>query len=117
MGGIIIIIATIIPVLVVSNFTNIYISILLFTTIWLGFIGFADDYIKIFKKNKDGLKGKFKIIGQIILGLVVGLTLYFHPDVKIKDSGGNILETVAWCKYNTKEKTEPVGLKDPNELG
>ena len=59
MGGIIIIFATIIPVLVVSNFTNIYISILLFTTIWLGFIGFTDDYIKIFKKNKDGLTGKF----------------------------------------------------------
>ena len=101
MGGIIIIFATIIPVLVVSNFTNIYISILLFTTIWLGFIGFADDYIKIFKKNKDGLKGKFKIIGQIILGLVVGLTLYFHPDVKIKDSGGNILENKVYKSTKT----------------
>lgn len=101
MGGIIIIFATIIPVLVVSNFTNIYISILLFTTIWLGFIGFTDDYIKIFKKNKDGLKGKFKIIGQIILGLVVGLTLYFHPDVKIKDSGGNILENKVYKSTKT----------------
>ena len=101
MGGIIVIIATIIPVLVVSNFTNIYISILLFTTIWLGFIGFTDDYIKIFKKNKDGLKGKFKIIGQIILGLVVGLTLYFHPDVKIKDSGGNILENKVYKSTKT----------------
>ena len=104
MGGIIIIFATIIPVLVVSNFTNIYISILLFTTIWLGFIGFTDDYIKIFKKNKDGLKGKFKIIGQIILGLVVGLTLYFHPDVKIKDSGGNILENK---EYKSTKTTVP----------
>ena len=101
MGGIIIIFATIIPVLVVSNFTNIYISILLFTTIWPGFIGFTDDYIKIFKKNKDGLKGKFKIIGQIILGLVVGLTLYFHPDVKIKDSGGNILENKVYKSTKT----------------
>ncbi len=101
MGGIIIIFSTIIPVLVVSNFTNIYISILLFTTIWLGFIGFTDDYIKIFKKNKDGLKGKFKIIGQIILGLVVGLTLYFHPDVKIKDSGGNILENKVYKSTKT----------------
>ena len=101
MGGIIIIFATIIPVLVVSNFTNIYISILLFTTIWLGLIGFTDDYIKIFKKNKDGLKGKFKIIGQIILGLVVGLTLYFHPDVKIKDSGGNILENKVYKSTKT----------------
>jgi len=101
MGGIIIIFSTIIPVLVVSNFTNIYISILLFTTIWLGFIGFTDDYIKIFKKNKDGLKGKFKMIGQIILGLVVGLTLYFHPDVKIKDSGGNILENKVYKSTKT----------------
>ena len=114
-----IIIATIIPVLVVSNFTNIYISILLFTTIWLGFIGFTDDYIKIFKKNKDGLKGKFKIIGQIILGLVVGLTLYFHPDVKIKDSGGNILEnkvykstktTVPFLKNNELNENEFTGV-------
>ena len=104
MGGLIIIFATIIPVLVVANFTNIYITILLFTTIWLGFIGFTDDYIKVFKKSKDGLKGKFKIIGQIILGLVVGLTLYFHPDVKIKDSGGNILENK---EYKSTKTTVP----------
>ncbi len=104
MGGLIIIFATIIPVLVVANFTNIYITILLFTTIWLGFIGFTDDYIKVFKKSKDGLKGKFKIIGQIILGLVVGLTLYFHPDVKIKDSGGNILGNK---EYKSTKTTVP----------
>ena len=85
MGGLIIILSTIIPVLLFSNFTNIYIQILLFTTLWMGLIGFIDDYIKIFKKNKDGLKGKFKIIGQVILGLVVGLTLFLHPDVTIKD--------------------------------
>ena len=104
MGGLIIIFATIIPVLVVANFTNIYITILLFTTIWLGFIGFTDDYIKVFQKSKDGLKGKFKIIGQIILGLVVGLTLYFHPDVKIKDSGGNILGNK---EYKSTKTTVP----------
>ncbi len=104
MGGLIIIFATIIPVLVVSNFTNIYIIILLFTTIWLGLIGLTDDYIKVFKKSKDGLKGKFKIIGQIILALVVGLTLYFHPDVKIKDSGGNILENK---EYKSTKTTVP----------
>ena len=85
MGGLIIILSTIIPVLLFSNFTNIYIQILLFTTLWMGLIGFIDDYIKIFRKNKDGLKGKFKIIGQVILGLVVGLTLFLHPDVTIKD--------------------------------
>ncbi len=85
MGGLIIILSTIVPVLLFSNFTNIYIQILLFTTLWMGLIGFIDDYIKIFKKNKDGLKGKFKIIGQVILGLVVGLTLFLHPEVTIKD--------------------------------
>ena len=85
MGGLIIIVSTIIPVLFFSKFDNIYIILLLFTTLWLGLIGFIDDYIKIFKKNKKGLKGKFKIIGQIFLGFVVGLTLYFHPDVTIKD--------------------------------
>ena len=85
MGGLIIIMATIIPVLLFSNFKNIYIIILIFTTIWLGFIGFADDYIKIFKKNKKGLKGKFKLIGQISLGLIIGLILFYHPDVTIKD--------------------------------
>jgi phospho-N-acetylmuramoyl-pentapeptide-transferase len=85
MGGLIIIVSTIIPVLLFSKFDNIYILLLLFTTLWLGLIGFIDDYIKIFKKNKKGLKAKFKLIGQIFLGFVIGLTLYFHPDVTIKD--------------------------------
>lgn len=84
MGGIIIIIGTIIPVLLFSKFNNIYIILLIFTSIWMGVIGFIDDYIKIFKDDKKGLKGSFKIIGQIILGIVVGSTIYFHPDIKIK---------------------------------
>jgi len=86
MGGLIIIIATIVPVMLFSKVNNIYIIILLFTTLWLGFIGFLDDYIKVFKKNKNGLKAKFKIIGQTLLALIVGLTLYFHTDVTIKIS-------------------------------
>ena len=84
MGGIIIIIATLIPVLLFSKLHNIYIIILLVSTIWLGVIGFLDDYIKVFKKNKEGLKGKFKVVGQIGLGLVVGITLYFSDAVKVK---------------------------------
>ena len=84
MGGIIIIIGTIMPVLLFSKFNNIYIILLIFTSIWMGVIGFIDDYIKIFKDDKKGLKGSFKIIGQIILGIVVGSTIYFHPDIKIK---------------------------------
>ena len=84
MGGIIIIIGTILPVLLFSKFNNIYIILLIFTTIWMGVIGFIDDYIKIFKNDKKGLKGSFKVIGQIMLGIVVSLTIYFHPDVTIK---------------------------------
>jgi|TARA_B110000438_G_C15790346_1_gene640389 phospho-N-acetylmuramoyl-pentapeptide-transferase len=110
MGGLIIIIATIIPVLLFSNFKNIYIIILIFTTIWLGFIGFLDDYIKVFKKNKDGLKGKFKIIGQISLGFIIGLTLFYHQDVTVKDQNkiSNIEEIV---EYKSTKTTLPF-LKD-----
>lgn len=82
MGGIIIISAIVLPVLFWGNLNNIYIILLIFATLWMGFIGFLDDYIKVFKKNKKGLKGRFKIIGQVVLGLVVGLTLVFHPSVK-----------------------------------
>ena len=113
MGGLIIIMATIIPVLLLSNFKNIYIIILIFTTIWLGFIGFADDYIKIFKKNKAGLKGKFKLIGQISLGLIIGLTLFYHPDVTIKDQYG-VDEIQKKIEYKSTKTTVPF-LKD-NEL-
>ena len=113
MGGVIIIMATIIPVLLFSNFKNIYIIILIFTTIWLGFIGFADDYIKIFKKNKKGLKGKFKLIGQISLGLIIGLILFYHPDVTIKDRQ-QIDGVEKKIEYKSTKTTVPF-LKD-NEL-
>mgnify|MGYP006089781015 FL=1 len=85
MGGIIIIIATLIPVLLFSKLENIYIILLIVTMLWMGLIGFVDDYIKKFKSDKDGLKGYLKIIGQVILGIVVGSVLYFHPEVTIKD--------------------------------
>jgi phospho-N-acetylmuramoyl-pentapeptide-transferase len=85
MGGIIIIFATLIPVLLFAKLHNIYIILLIVTTLWMGIIGFIDDYIKIFRKNKDGLKGKFKILGQVVLGLVVGATLYFHPEVTMRE--------------------------------
>ena len=113
MGGLIIIMATIIPVLLFSNFENIYIIILIFTTIWLGFIGFIDDYIKVFKKNKDGLKGKFKLIGQISLGLIIGLILFYHPDVTIKDQFG-FNESFEKVEYKSTKTTVPF-LKN-NEL-
>lgn len=84
MGGLIIIISTLIPVLLLSKLDNIYIQLLIFTTIWMGSFGFIDDYIKIFKKNKKGLKGYFKILGQLFLGIVIGGTIYFHPDITIR---------------------------------
>lgn len=85
MGGLIIILATLIPVFLFAKLDNIYIIILIVTTIWMGAIGFADDYIKVFKKNKEGLKGRFKIVGQVSLGIFVGLMLYFNPDVVVKE--------------------------------
>lgn len=82
MGGLIILSAILIPTLLFAKLHNIYVITMLIATVWLGLIGFLDDYIKVFKKNKDGLAGKFKIIGQIGVGLIVGSILYFHPDVK-----------------------------------
>tara|TARA_B100001769_G_scaffold111444_1_gene86743 strand:- start:42 stop:1265 length:1224 start_codon:yes stop_codon:yes gene_type:complete len=84
MGGLIIIFSTIIPVFLLARLENIYIIILLVTSLWMGLIGGIDDYIKIFKKNKDGLKGRFKITGQIILGVFVGSVLYFHSDITVR---------------------------------
>jgi len=89
MGGLIIIVATLIPVLLLAKLNNIYIVLLIVTTLWMGSIGFLDDYIKIFKKDKEGLKGKFKVIGQVGLGLIVGTVLYFHPQVTVRTDTGN----------------------------
>ena len=86
MGGVIIIFAILIPCLLLGKLSNIYMILMLITTIWLGSLGFADDYIKIFKKDKEGLHGKFKIIGQVGLGLIVGLTLYLSPQVVIREN-------------------------------
>jgi len=85
MGGIIIILSILIPTLLFARLDNVYVILMIVTTVWLGFIGFVDDYIKIFKKNKEGLAGKFKVLGQIILGLVVGITLYFSDHAVIRE--------------------------------
>ena len=85
MGGLIIILAILVPVLLFANLTNIYIQLMIFTTIWLGILGFIDDYIKSFKKDKKGLSGKFKVVGQVALGIVVGSVMFFHPDIVIKE--------------------------------
>ena len=85
MGGIIIILGTLLPVLLLAQLNNIYILLLIVTTLSMGAIGLIDDYIKIFKKDKEGLQGKFKIAGQLVLGLLVGSVLYFHPSVTVKE--------------------------------
>lgn len=84
MGGLIILAAIVIPTLLFADLTNIYIILMLVSTVWLGTIGFIDDYIKVFKKNKKGLAGKFKVIGQVGLGLIVGATVYFHDDINTR---------------------------------
>ncbi len=110
MGGIIILASIIIPVLLFANLTNIYIILMLVATLWLGLIGFLDDYIKVFKKNKKGLRGKFKIIGQVGLGLMVGLTLYFSDDVMIR-------ERITITNENFQEfKTEEMVVDDAGGL-
>ena len=85
MGGLIIIASILIPTLLFAKLDNIYIILMLFTTVWLGGIGFLDDYIKVFKKNKTGLSGKYKIVAQVILGLIVGLVMYFNPSIVVRE--------------------------------
>lgn len=110
MGGLIIIISTIIPVLLFANLKNIYIILLIVTLVWMGIIGFVDDYIKLYKKDKDGLRGKYKIIGQIILGLFVGFTLFFHPEVTVKEQspfGIELHSADNLTEYKSTETTIP----------
>ena len=129
MGGLIIIISTIIPILLFSDFNNSYVIILLVSTFWLGLIGFIDDYIKVFKKNKAGLKGTFKIAGQVILGLYIGFNVYFNPDIKIKlssdslvdseqidnlRSSGNLKTTIPFFKNNELDYEQIFNIKPDN---
>lgn len=108
MGGFIILLSLLIPTLLFSKITNVYIILLVTSAIWLGAVGFVDDYIKVFKKNKDGLSGKFKIIGQIGLGIIVGLTMYFNEHIKVREYATNgtfvdhksLLTTVPFMKDN-----------------
>ena len=86
MGGVIIILSILVPVLLLGRLRNVYLILMIITTIWLGFLGGMDDYIKIFRRDKEGLKGKYKIVGQIGIGLIVGLVLWMSPDVKINEN-------------------------------
>lgn len=107
MGGIIIIAAIVIPTLLFAELGNIYVQLLLITAVWMGAIGFIDDYLKVKKKNKEGLKGRFKIVGQVGIGLIVGLVMVFHPDVVVPELGGvgfsdsnAIVSTLPFVKNN-----------------
>ncbi len=86
MGGIIIIVSILVPVLLIGRLRNVYLILMVVTIVWLGFLGFMDDYIKIFRKNKEGLKGKYKIIGQVSIGFIVGLTLWLSPDAVVREN-------------------------------
>ncbi|MBN1338645.1 MAG: phospho-N-acetylmuramoyl-pentapeptide-transferase [Bacteroidales bacterium] len=108
MGGLIILGAILIPTLLFAKLDNIYIVLMIFSTVWLGLIGFIDDYIKVFRKNKKGLAGKFKIYGQVALGLVVGLTMYFNENVVIREK---ISETEVRQPMQTEEG---MGVTDPS---
>ena len=121
MGGLIIIIATLIPVLLLTKLNNIYIILLVVTTLWMGTIGFVDDYIKIFKKDKQGLKGIFKVFGQVGLGLIVGSVLYFHPGVTVREKSTkpitfNQTENVSQTPVETKSTLTTIPFTKNNEL-
>ncbi len=86
MGGIMILLGILIPTLLFANLTNVYVILMIITTVWMGVIGFIDDYIKVFKKNKEGLAGRFKIVGQVGLAIIVGLTMFYHPNIVVRQN-------------------------------
>lgn len=121
MGGIIIIIAILVPTILLAALNNVYVILMIITTMWLGFIGFMDDYIKVFRKNKEGLKGRFKIVGQVGLGLIVGLTMYWSPDVLIRENieikGNNTrVEEVVYAKHDIKSTQTTIPFFKNNNL-
>jgi phospho-N-acetylmuramoyl-pentapeptide-transferase len=122
MGGLIIIFATLIPVLLLTKLNNIYIILLIVTTLWMGTIGFIDDYIKIFKKDKQGLKGIFKVIGQVGLGIIVGSVLYFSPAVTVREKSATPItfnqtgNTISQPAKEIKATTTTIPFTKNNEL-
>ena len=111
MGGLIIIAAILIPTLLMAKLDNVYVILLITTTLWLGMIGFLDDYIKVFKKNKEGLAGRFKIVGQVTIGLIVGLTLYFNQHVVVREVATPSLASVELVKLEAEQKLEYKDVK------
>ncbi len=120
MGGVIIILSILISMLLFGKLENIYIILMLVSTVWLGTLGFADDYIKVFKKDKEGLKGKFKIIAQIGLGLIVGLTIYFSPEIVVRENIeiriDNVIEDVTFKSEDVKTTSTTIPFVKNNNF-
>ena len=118
MGGILILSSILIPTLLFAKLDNIYVILMIITTVWMGFIGFLDDYIKVFKKDKKGLAGKFKILGQVSLGLIVGSILYFHPDVVMREQVSTVDESaqVVFVQEDVKSTMTTIPFVKNNEF-
>ncbi len=120
MGGVIIIIAILIPILLFGRLDNIYVILMIVTTIWLGVLGFSDDYIKVFRKDKDGLKGKFKVVAQIGLGLIVGLTMFLSSDIVVRENQeikvGDTIESVSYAQNDIKSTQTTIPFQKNNNF-
>ena len=121
MGGTIIILSILIPTLFFADLTNVYIQLMLIATVWMGAIGFLDDYIKVFKRNKDGLNGRFKIVGQVGLGLIVGLTMWLSPDIVIRENvevkgSENRVEDVVYSGQDVKSTKTTIPFFKNNNM-
>ncbi len=120
MGGIIIIISILVPILLFGRLDNVYIILMIITTIWLGVLGFSDDYIKVFRKDKDGLKGKFKIVAQIGLGLIIGLAMYMSSDIVVRENQelmvGDTIESVSYAQNNVKTTQTTIPFQKNNNF-
>jgi phospho-N-acetylmuramoyl-pentapeptide-transferase len=104
MGGLIILLGILVPTLLLANLTNIYVILMIITTVWMGAVGFLDDYIKVFRKNKEGLAGKFKVVGQVGLGLIIGYTMYFNPNIVVRQTVSDTDKPAANAPIILREK-------------
>ena len=120
MGGVIIIIAILIPILLFGRLDNIYVILMIVTTIWLGVLGFSDDYIKVFRKDKDGLKGKFKVVARVGLGLIVGLTMFLSEDIVVRENQelkvGDTIESVSYAQKDVKTTQTTIPFQKNNNF-
>ncbi len=106
MGGIMILLGILVPTLLFANITNIYVILMIITTLWMGAIGFVDDYIKVFKKNKEGLAGRFKVVGQVGLAIIVGLTMFYHPNIVVRQTVDETAVSQSAAPMVLRKKTE-----------